>query len=128
MHVKQFSVKANEKPSENLAYDNGEIVIKPYTKVAKISIIEIWTTAFLIFFLAKISDQTREHHKYMNIVLTTAFRSPGTIWLDYNIQFRLNHEIEMININGKYNYKDSFAKQEDKKKNKKKPDKTSTLN
>lgn len=51
----------------------------------------------------------------MNIVLTTAFRSPGTIWLDYNIQFRLKHEIEMLKINSEYHHKDSFDKQEEKK-------------
>lgn len=52
----------------------------------------------------------------MNIVLTTAFRSPGTIWLDYNIQFRLKHEIEMLKINSEYHHKDSFDKQEEEKK------------
>lgn len=46
---KLLSIKANEEPSQKLAYVNGEIVIKPYTKEAKISIIKTWTTAFLIY-------------------------------------------------------------------------------
>lgn len=72
-----------------MAFVNGEIVIKPKTKEAKITNVETWTNAFLIYtsvILAILSDQTQKLLKYINIVRTAASRSSSSSWLDYDIQ------------------------------------------
>lgn len=89
---KLLPLKANEEPQQQLAFVNGEIVIKPKTKEIKIANIESWTNAFLIYssvYLSKFPDQIQQILKYINIVRTAAARSSSTSWLDYDIQFRL---------------------------------------
>lgn len=85
--------KASEDPQQQLAFDNGEKVIKLKHKKAKITNVETWTNAFLIFnyqcFHGQFPDKTQQLLRYINIVRTEASRSSSSSCLDYDIQFRL---------------------------------------
>ena len=65
--------------------------ICPPTQHTRITSIEQWTSAFLVFasiYLVRHPDQARQLLSYANTVRSAAFRRAGCGWRDYDIQFR----------------------------------------
>lgn len=104
MH-KMLPLKPHDEPQQQLAFVNGELVIQPKHKEIKITSVETWTNAFLVFssiYLTKFPEHTQAILKYMNTIRTAAQRSPNLNWLNYDIQFRLkrsrNHTVDWGSI------------------------------
>lgn len=98
-------LKPHDEPQQQLAFVNGELIIQPKHKEIKITSVETWTNAFLVFssiYLTKFPEHTQAILKYMNTICTAAQRSPNLNWLNYDIQFRLkrsrNHTIDWGSI------------------------------
>ncbi|XP_061167326.1 uncharacterized protein LOC133176185 [Saccostrea echinata] len=98
---KLLPLKPNDEPQQQLAFVNGELVLKPKHKEIKITSIETWTNAFLIFtsiYLTKFPEHIQSILKYINIIRTAAQRSTNLNWLNYDVQFRLkrsrNHTLD----------------------------------
>jgi len=70
----------------------GELVIQPKRDNNKISNIESWTDAFIVFMSIYCSLHTNLYPnllKYMNMIRLAAKRCPGLGWKTYDEQFRL---------------------------------------
>ena len=66
--------------------------IRPHNQTPRITSVEQWTSAFLIFasiYLMRHPTRARQLLKYADIVRSAAFRRVGYGWRDYDIQFRL---------------------------------------
>ena len=77
---------------QKLVFEQGELTIQPNTKLNKISNIETWTDAFLIFtsvFCSIHMSRLQEMLKYMNSVRLGAKRCNGNGWKIYDEQYRL---------------------------------------
>ena len=78
-----FMVGTHESPAWQL---------RPHKQTQRITSIEQWTSAFLIFasiFLQRHPGQARHLLKYADIVRSAAFRRTGFGWRDYDVNFRL---------------------------------------
>lgn len=72
--------------------DKGQIETRPKTVKEKVTTIEKWTDAFLVFisiYLKKYPDKTQDLLQYMNIIREAAARTPSLSWRTYDEQFRL---------------------------------------
>lgn len=72
--------------------DKGQIETRPKTVKEKVTTIEKWTDAFLIFtsiYLKRYPDKTQDLLQYMNIIREAAARSSSLSWRTYDEQFRL---------------------------------------
>ncbi|XP_062615002.1 uncharacterized protein LOC134276743 [Saccostrea cucullata] len=75
---KLLPLKPNDEPQQQLAFVAGELVLKAKHKEIKITSIETWTNAFLIFssiYLTKFPEHIQSILKYINIIRTAAQRS-----------------------------------------------------
>lgn len=77
---------------QNLIVEQGQIALEPAIKVNKISNIEMWSDAFIIFISIYCSvhvEKFQEMLKYMNSVRLGAKRCSGNGWYLYDQQYRL---------------------------------------
>lgn len=79
--------------------ESGNIETRPKITKEKVTSIEKWTDAFLIFsciYLKKFPNKTQELLQYMSIIREAASRSnTGLSWRLYDEQFRLRQAIEL---------------------------------
>ncbi|XP_038063158.1 uncharacterized protein LOC119733864 [Patiria miniata] len=78
-----FTIGSNESPAWQ---------IRPHKQAPRITSIEQWTSAFLVFasvYLLRHPTHARQLLKYADTIRSAAFRHVGFGWRDYDIQFRL---------------------------------------
>ena len=83
------STSSNE--NQKVAFVQGELVIQPKQSHKKITTVELWTDAFIIYmsiFCSAHPGKVNEFLKYMHLIRLGANRSPFG-WQSYDEQFRL---------------------------------------
>ena len=79
-----------------LTFSGSTLQLQPQRKVPRITSIEQWTCAFLVYasvYAERHVSRARELFKYMDVVRSAA-RFPGYGWRAYDTQFRLRQERE----------------------------------
>lgn len=77
---------------QKIAIVQGQLVLQPKSNQNKITSIQSWTDAFLIFasiYLAKYPNDAQGILKYRQTIRLGANPSPSSNWIEYDRQFRL---------------------------------------
>nr|XP_034312472.1 uncharacterized protein LOC109619766 isoform X3 [Crassostrea gigas] len=81
-----------DKPDQKLSIVDGQLIMSPKTNPKKITTVDSWTDAFLIFssiYLLRHPADIQGILKYMQTIRLGASRNPNASWLEYDRQFRL---------------------------------------